>query len=287
MKKIRICTGKFFGGEKSMDIVALKSNRNKRFTIQQFEIMNETERDSYKKNIVCDECGGEAYYRSAAKDGKTACFGANHNLGCDTASKSKNLNSEGDEETNEFEMSLDFEIAWNYINKKTEPIGNQDDTIEVSIGKDIKKYVAKPSIEKKSKVGLSTILKCAEYKILKDQKYLVNVPNDGLKQLQDVVVELEDIDDSYIDESLFLWGKIHRFNDTWMNTQYENNISIRINDNIREKFWSIYRDKIIKLLHDKNCLIIIFGKVKKSTKGNYYINLDNMKYFYVRGSKTL
>lgn len=270
-----------------MDIVALKFNRNKRFTIQQFEIMNETERDSYKKNIVCDECGGEAYYRSAAKDGKTACFGANHNLECDIASKSKHSNNDGDEETNEFEMSSDFEIAWNYVNIKTESINNQDGDTDGNIGKNIRKYVAKPSIDKKSKVGLNTILKCAEYKILKEQNYFVNVPDDGLKQLQDVVVKLEEIDDKYLNKNLFLWGRVHRFNDTWINTQYTNNISIRVNDNIQEKFWDIYRSKIIKLLQDKNCIVIIFGKVKKSAKGNYYIGLDNTKYFYVRKSKLL
>lgn len=272
--------------ENLMDIVALRFDRNKRFTIQQFEQMDEMERDSYKKNIVCDECSGDAYYRSAAKDGKTACFGATHLEGCDTASKGKKTSAEGDEEANEVEMSSDFDITWNYVNKSAKLIDTHEENIDGKIEINRKKYMAKPSIERKSKIGLNTILKCAEYEMIKEQNYFVNIPENGQKLLKDVVVRLEEIDDKCLNKNLFMWGKIHRFTDTWINTQYANNVSIRINDNIKEKFWDIYKGKIIKLLLDKNCLIIIFGKAKKSGKGNYYISLNDIKYFYVKKIKS-
>lgn len=218
------------------------------------------------------------------KMGKQPASG-HHGVGCDMASNVTRSNDEGDEETNEIEMSSDFEIAWNYVNMSLETICNQDDGIEDNTGRNKKIYTAKPSIERKSKIGISTILKCAEFGMLEEQNYFVNVPGDGLKLLKDIVVELGKIDDSCLNQNLFFWGKIHRFNNTWINTQYANNIGIRVDDPIQENFWRIYKDKIMKLLHDKKCSIIIFGKAKKSERGNYYIILKDMKYFHARKSR--
>jgi hypothetical protein len=270
-----------------MDLIALKSDRNKRFTIQQFEMMTQTERDTYNKNIVCDECGADAFYRKAAKDGKTACFGANHVVGCNTASGSKSSNSDGDEEANEIEMSLDFDIAWNYEKSQNVPKGLEVGEEGEKVGKNQRKYIIKPPVDQKSKISISTILKCAEYNILFEQMYIINVPEEGLKQLKDVVFKLEDINDGFLEKNLFMWGKMRRFSDMWINTPYLNNISIRIDDTIQVKFWNSYKNKIKQLLIDKNGLIIIFGKVKKSAKGNYYIDLKNPKYFCARKAKVL
>jgi len=268
-----------------MDIVALKMDRGKVYSIQQFVMMSETERESFKKKIVCDECGGDAYYRKATKDGKIACFAASHNLPCDAASGNKSSNDDGDDATNEVETSQDFEIIWNYINKQVASTEEGETESDLDVKKNRKKYILKPAIEKKSKIGLASILKYAEYDILEKQTYDVDVPGVGLKQLKDIVVKLEDVNNKYLNKNLFLWGSVYSFNTTWLNTSYPNNIVIRVDESIQEKFWRLYKEKFLKLLHDKKCLIIVFGKVGKSKKGKFFISLKEMKYFYIRKSK--
>ncbi len=268
-----------------MDIVALRDDKNKIYSIQQFVMMSEIERDKFRENIVCEECGGDAYYRRATKDGKTACFAASHILPCDTASGNKSSKNSGGDETNEIESGQDFEIFWNYSNRKVMQTEESEEETDLVVKKNKKKYILKPSIEKKGKIGLASILKYAEYDILEKQTYNVNIPGVGLKKLKDIVVNLKDVNDIHLNKNLFLWGNIYSFKSNWLNTSYDNNIGIRVNESIQERFWTLYRDRFVKLLHDKKCLIIIFGKVGKSKAGKYFIRLNEMKYFYIRKSK--
>lgn len=270
-----------------MDLVVLKTNTNKIFTIQEFEMMTNLERESYRGNIECIKCGAEAYYRKVSKDGKVACFGAKH-PGCEAASGHHSSNDVGNEDTNEVKFAADFEIAWNYDGKKKGTNPNEDgDNKNFSEGLSRKKYVNKPELEKQKHISLGAILRYAEYGVIDKQNYVVKLPGAGMRKLKDMVVKLEDIRDYNIGQALFMWGSIKQFSKMWINTPYKNKISIRVDEIIQDNFWSINQEKIKKLLYDKNCIIIVYGKVKKSKSGNYYINLYDTKYFLTRKEKTL
>lgn len=266
-----------------MDIVALKSNRKKRYTVFQFVNMSESEREKYKNNIVCDECGGDAYYRSPSKDGKNACFGAKHIGDCDSSSGNRGNNEQGEEEVNEIELQTSqFDIRWNYIRSNDDTQNTQDDGDDEITGLNKRKYTKKPPVEKNIKISLNQILEFAELNIINEQDYSINI-RENLVALKDIVVKLEDIDDSNLNKEMFYWGNISNFKNEWLNMQYENKISILIDESIREKFWKSYKAKILKII--KNNTIIIFGKVRKSSKGNYYIVLKDTKHFYIKKSR--
>lgn len=268
-----------------MNIVALKSNRKEYYSIFNFINMAEVERDKYRDNIVCIECGVDAYYRRPAKDGKIACFGAKHVDGCGMSSSNKNKNRDGDKETNEIDIQTsEFDIRWNYknsndITKKVEV----EDKDEVVV-QNKRKYTKKPSIEKNIRISLNQILEFAEFDIIKDQEFSVNINNKSVL-LKDIVMCIEDINDSCLNKDMFFWGKISSFNGDWLNTPYKNKVNIVVDSSISSKFWEIYKRRLLKIL--KNNSFIIFGRVKKSKNNNYYISLSDTKKIYIKQSKYL
>jgi len=266
-----------------MDVVELKYDRKKRYSIFQFVNMDESEREKYKNNIVCNECGADAYYRGPAIDGKIACFGAKHAKDCINRSSNKSNNEQGDEEVSEIELETSqFDVRWNYISTNNEKkiVGVEGD--EEYCGENKRKYTKKPAIEKSAKISLKQILEFAKLDIIDDQDYSITVGNNSVL-LKDIVTTLDEINDSSLDKEMFYWGQISSFNEEWINTKYVNKISILIDSSIKEKFWKTYKTKILKSI--KNNYIIIFGEVRKSTKGNYYITLKDTKYFYFKKAK--
>ena len=115
--------------------------------------------------------------------------------------------------------------------------------------------------------------------------YDVNIPEVGLKQLKDIVVNLEDVNDKHLNKNLFLWGNINNFKGRWLNTSYQNDIGIIVEESIQKRFWDLYKKKLYELIRNKKCLIIVFGKVWKTKEGKFLIKLGNIKYSYVRGSR--
>lgn len=268
-----------------MNIIAIKSNRKEYYSIFHFINMTEAERDRYRDNIVCMECGGDAYYRGPSRDGKNACFGAKHIDECSMSSSNKSKSSEGDKETNEIDLQTSqFDIRWNYINSNdiTKKVEVEDQ--EEVIVQNKRKYTKKPSIEKNIRISLNQILEFAELDIIKEQEFSVTINNKSVL-LKDIVMNIGDIDDSSLDKDMFFWGKISSFNGNWLNISYKNKVSIVINTDISSKFWEIYKNRILKVI--KNNLVIIFGKAKKSQKGNYYISLEDTKKFYIKKSKNI
>lgn len=263
-----------------MNIIALKSNIKERYSIFEFINMTESQLDQYKDNLVCVECGGKAYYRGVTKDGKNACFGAKHIGDCDKSRSNKSNNSEGSEEVNEIELyTSEFDIRWNYTSSSE---GNKEPGRETGSeisGENKKKYIKKPPVEKNAKISLNQILEFAELDIIKNQNFLINVHSSPVL-LKDIVMNLEYVDDSYLNRDIFYWGEISSFNGDWLNTLYKNKLSILVDSSISAKFWKAYKDKLLKII--KNNSIIIFGKAKKSKSGNYYILLKDTKGIYVK-----
>lgn len=266
-----------------MDTIALKSNKKICYSIFQFINMTETQREQYRDNMVCIECGGNAYYRGPSKDGKNACFGAKHIGDCDLSSNHKSNNDQGDEEVNEIDLETSqFEIRWNYTSSNTDN-GESPREIGGDInGENKRKYTKKPPVEGNIKIGLNQILEFAELDIINNQDYLININNEPMP-LKDIVVNIENIDDSNLKKEMFYWGGISSFNGDWLNTPYKNKVSIIIDNTISEKFWKIYRKKLLKII--KSNAFIIWGKVRKSMKGNYYISLKDTKQIYFKKSR--
>jgi len=266
-----------------MNIIALKSNRQERYSIFEFINMTDSQRDLYKDSIVCIECNGKAYYRGPSKDGKNACFGAKHLGDCYKSSSNLSNNDEGTEEVNEIELLTSrFDIRWNYNKSNEGNEGNEVNRGETSgeiSGENRKKYIKKPQIEKNAKISLNQILELAESNIIEHQDYLIKL-YDNPVLLSDIVMNLEYIDDSYLDREMFYWGKISSFNGNWLNTSYINKLSIIIDKYISEKFWKVYEERFLKVI--KNNSIIIFGKPKRAKSGNLYIQLKNIKHFYIK-----
>lgn len=245
--------------------------------------MSEVEREKYKNNLICIECGKNAFYKRPAKDGKKACFAARHVIGCKQSSTHRGNYSEGKEEVSEINLNTSFfEVSWNYVNSfKNRVEGDNYETSYYS-GKNIKKNIKKSAIQKNMKISLYQILKFAEYNVIKDQDIVINLLHE-FKLLKDVVLHMKEISDNYLDSYNFYWGKIHNFNENWLNTDYDNKISILIDNAISKKFWDLYKKRLYKVL--KNNSFIVFGKVKKTKNDNYYIIVKDLKKLYFRKSR--
>lgn len=267
-----------------MDIVCLKNDKQTFFSIFQFLSMSDDEREEYKGNIICIECEKNAYFTRPAKDGKKASFGARHIPGCKKSSSHKSNYSEGKIEQNKVNTNTSFyEVSWNYYSKSKNKFEteNDDDSNDYK-GENIRKYNKKPTIQKNGSISLNQILEIAEYNLINKQDILINLI-DQFKSLEDVVVHMKDINDTYLKKYNFYWGEIHNFNENWLNTNYKNKISILIDDLISDRFWDLYKKRLYRVIINNS--IIVFGKVRKSKNNNYYIIVRDIKKIYFRKSK--
>jgi len=241
--------------------------------------MAENERNNYKGNIVCIECGGEAYYRDKSVDGKSPCFCAKHIGLCDMKNSNKSKSSEGYENVDSIEVDTsEYYINWNYITKNNVCSDKNNKNDENTIVKNKKVYSKDSDSKKQLKISLNQILKYAELDILKSQSYEIIIKNTRYI-LSDVVINLEKICGKHLSKEMFFWGKVSSINGVFINTKYPNSISIIIDEDAKESFEQNYKDKLLKLLDNNH--MIVFGRLIKK-KDKYYIIVKNTKNIYFR-----
>ncbi|WP_156891619.1 hypothetical protein [Agromyces subbeticus] len=69
-----------------MDIALCRANDHT-YTAAEFSDLDLATLSTYRRSLVCRECGAESYFRRASRSGQSACFGARpHNEGCEVAS---------------------------------------------------------------------------------------------------------------------------------------------------------------------------------------------------------
>lgn len=69
-----------------LDALLILDNDEQVYSIFTFMALPDAKIDSYRQHLVCNQCGGKAFYRRQGIDGKSACFGSRyHRIDCDEA----------------------------------------------------------------------------------------------------------------------------------------------------------------------------------------------------------
>lgn len=264
----------------SIDYVALKKNLSNTYTIEEFNRMIESERESFKGYICCPKCKVDAGYRKASSDGKIACFFAKHIQGCSFSTSSKNSKGKDGEETNRVEVDTSvFGIQWNYkssISSGEHEAGESKNKDKTSINK---KHVKNPAKKRQAKLTLNKILTYAQINKLSEADIQINI-NGKVQDLENCVHHVSEIDDSMLDDTAFFWGEMKYYKGNFINLRDTSDVSIRIYDDILEKFDNRFRDKFFKI--QKSNLMIVYGKVTKTKNNNYLVNLNDINRLYCR-----
>lgn len=264
----------------SIEYVVLKNNLEVKFTINEFNRMTEAERDSYKGNICCPKCKGDAGYRKASKDGKVACFFAKHIDGCIWSTSNESDKKEDGEDTNKVEVDTStFGIRWNYKVKKSTGIDVDSDSDSNEEAKNKLNYVKDPSKKTQAKLTLNKILTYAEINKLVEARIEMSIDR-TVKDLSEIVYHVSEIEESLVGEKAFFWGEMKYYKGNFINLRNANDVSIFIVDSILKSFEERYKDKYFEV--QKSNLMILFGKVIKSKNDKYLIVLDDNNKFYFR-----
>ncbi|OAX50261.1 hypothetical protein [Paenibacillus sp. AD87] len=264
-----------------MDTVVLKNNVNKKLGIFQFMKMSEEERDNLKGKISCEKCGANARYRKEGSDGRIACFYAIHIGKCDNRVSKKSESEEADVETNKIELDTSvYKVKWNYKISKVKGDEEIEESEESEVLKNKKKYTKNPAKFRQASISLSQILKFAEANIIEEQEILINL-NKEEGELSKLVFEFNKIDNSHIDQKKhFYWGSMKYINGNYINIKNCNKVSILIDHTILNQFDERHKKKLFDVI--KNNSVIVFGKVIKTSKGNFLVKLDAINEIYFR-----
>ncbi|GIO64066.1 MULTISPECIES: hypothetical protein [Paenibacillus] len=263
-----------------MDLVVLKINESRKYSIFQFMRMTEEERDNLRGQIKCGKCGADALYRKEGRNGRQACFSAKHIGNCDNGSSKKNDSKEGDKETNKIELDTStFNVRWNYKSTKGKGENLSEDGEEREVTKNKKKYTKKPAISVQASISLSQILNYAEANIIDEQEILININNEEI-ELSKLVFEFNKLDDSHINKSSFYWGEMKSLNNNFINIKNSKKVSILIDETVLDKFNNRHRNKFFDVV--KSNSVIVFGKVIKTKNANYFVILNDTNQIYFK-----
>lgn len=264
----------------SIEYVVLKNNFKVEFIINEFNRMSETERESYKGNICCPKCKGDAGYRKASTDGKMACFFAKHIDGCTWSASNEGDKKEDGEDINKVEVDTStFGIRWNYKANKSTGIVVDNESISNEETKGKLNHVKDPSKKTQAKLTLNKILTYAEIGKLVEAEIEMSISG-KVTDLSEIVYHVSNIKDSLVGEKAFFWGEMKYYEGSFINLRNVNDVSILIVDSIRKSFEERYKDKFFEV--QKSNLMIIFGKVIKSKNEKHLIILDDNNKFYFR-----
>ena len=264
----------------SIEYVALKRNLKKRFTIEEFNRMSESERELYKGHICCPKCEEDAGYRKAAKDGKIACFFATHIKDCSFSSSTKSKKGEAGEETNMIIVDAStFGIQWNYkSNKLSGELNSEEPESKENITTN-RKYVKNPPNRRQPKLTLNKILTYAEIGKLADAGINIKI-NGKNRDLSKCVYHVSEINDSMIKKEGFFWGEMKYYNDNFINLRDSTDVSILVVDEILNKFYDRFKSKFFKI--QKSNLMVVYGKIIKTKTDKYLVVHNDVNRFYCR-----
>lgn len=269
-----------------MDSVIIKENPEdeKGIIISIFKFhygMSKEEKLKHKGKMHCEECNGKAYYRKDGTNGMKACYGAKHEPWCTIPKGSKANKLKEGEHVEKTRVSKIIRIVPRRSNTQADLNSKTVNTINESKIKNKNRtrnlHTKDSNREIDSNLTITKILKFIRKGILSSETYDVHLGN-RIAPLCSFVIDCENLNEDHIDQEFLYTGSLSSFRDNWLNTSYENNISILVSDSISKKFWKEFEVDIKKLISkdsDGN-LFLIWGTLKRATSGKYYIRLSNL-----------
>lgn len=193
-----------------MELV-INSSNNEKFSIFKFESLSNIEKEIAKRNLICVECGVQAFYRRKTRDGKQACFFARHIGGCGQGmSNISYTDNSTKEEVNKINVTYNELIL--SLEQNSEPYKKRNKgsiSGEVEQTKNSRSYVINPSKNKSCKITLKKLLRYAIHNLLDDIDIPIIFEGKTYKDPFDLIVHFSSADHSLRGKKRIFWGEVN------------------------------------------------------------------------------
>ena len=263
------------------------TQNGKPYTIWQFNQLTDSQREQFRKHLICIKCGASAYYRKESRDGKAACFGARpHNAGCSVATSTPTNDEQHDINDVSIITTSGDSIRINFNSTSPEVDSDQSkDNTQYHSGRHSnpsKRHVNDPAQHRIASRGLKTLLNYLMYvPSFAQSETIIYTDRDFYRRAKNLFVKFEDAQPD--NKPYLFWGMISDADNklTWLNTGGKESVSIPISD-IRKTLIEI--PGINDPEYFAGAYAIVFGWCKKSNKGKLAIQIKdkNPNYIFIK-----
>lgn len=240
-----------------------------------------------KRFLVCTRCGGPAFYRSATRNGREACFGARpHAEGCDLAALEHQTEMDDGPPDHEIFtrgqriiVDLNFGVATTVIDRHSEEgrDGAGGPTRHGTGGTTPRNYMYR---------RMSSLLRAlVESDEFRRSDQAIEIAGQGEFLVADFFVNFADADDNHVGRFRGFWGMIPDAriagNTLWFNSGGRDNMSALLDQRYFQDI--AHRFNIDDVTEIDGAYILIFGELKRARNtGKKYVQITSPSYFTLR-----
>lgn len=239
------------------------------YSAQSFETLGDALIEAYRRQLVCPECNGPAFFRKESTSGQAACFGARpHANKCSLAAVDSSLGGlSGPDKEERINNGERIEIDFKYgAGPVVHPSADAD---EDPSGRGGRFRGGQRSSTAVTHRRLSTLLKnlmLSEDFRTSDQ--LIALPQ-GEYRVRDLFVRFEDIDAKHLNSFRGYWGMITDAGlskgepkSLWLNSGASDDVSIVVDASLSEPF--LARFPVKDTDEFAGSYVLVFGELKVS-----------------------
>lgn len=264
-----------------MDIVLCLAD-GKKYSTKAFEDLGEYVVSMYRRQLVCPECRGPAFYRKESTSGQAACFGARpHTESCDLAAvesrQGGGLGPDREERINSGErIEVDFNFGAHPIvhgapDEPTDPNGRGGRYVRGNSGR------ASPAMHRRLSTLLKNLMHSQDFK---NSHQIIALP-EGQFRVRDFFVEFSAASDVHLNEYRGYWGMVSdagiSSGSLWLNSGGREAVSVVVDGDLSEVFtarfpWSDLDDFA-------GGYVLLFGTLResKSSSKKRYIAVNQLE----------
>ena len=267
---------------------ALCTIDNTRYDIATFSKLDEQKLSNLRRALVCQECHAQGYYRKASRDGKHACFGAYHKDDCQykTQGSKSGINPEVAEEirtitVNNQIIDVKFDL---YEPEETRSPNRSVSEVTTASNRTPKQHTRASTQTKHAQRGLKSLLKLLMHTdTFASSDIEINTGAKHPFKAKNLFIHFNDISDEYLEKWRGYWGVISHANSdiSWLNVANERDVSIVV-DKLKGSILKRHKTQSAEELAD--AAVLVFGRLKISANGKWYIKIDkdNPQHIFVK-----
>lgn len=235
-----------------------------------------------RRNLVCIECEGPAYFRGVAINGQAACFGARHSDDCELAAADHEPTEVGVGADNEPTIEntaerilVDFTFGAQTINlNAVETYDDGNNARQVHHRGNLAQQ--RTRITRRPSSFLRYLVLLATYR---DSTQIIEVDGHGEQTVRNFFCNFSDINDTHRDQFKGYWGMVTDVSfdaiGMWLNSGGRTNVSVLYPSTsdmnaVRQRYRFENHEELAGSYY------LIFGNLKISARGKKYILLEDL-----------
>lgn len=257
------------------------------YTADEFSKLPSGELNRKRNLLLCSECKNKAFYRKRARNGRGACFGAQHEEGCQqSTSDGDNVVAGSGEDKDELANTgerIVLDLNFGSPNPEVHIDGDPDAPRRPRGGRHIGGDGSRNAVSHRR---LGPILRdLVDAPNFRYSRQIVEIPEKPEMSVADFFVELTDVTRQYEGQYRGYWGNISSVvpagdGDVWLNSGRKNQVSFKLAEQDHRTIIKRYRLKEITDLAGRYILVLDTVRIGRSGKLICFIQDTNLVAIY-------